>query len=653
MGITQSSLDARPEQLETVGPFALRSTTKNAINILSDITTSLLAENSLFKLKDLLSKEKDKGCNDLFIFISSTVEKQFALLKIPDPAFPSKSATVGFLEKDKFGTKETPEISSARLVACSQISIFLVRLVTLMCALTASIKLSTTEAAAHERDVNLKTLKDSSQERKAFLPKTISGTSVDEALIQFFKNIGDKASIFGNDKKLQTLNGLDKYVWNTQRGLFYKDEGRSPVFIISMNTETVTGYEPPPGAYQGTSGSVSTGTGSITGTAKSNNVKSTGILPGLAKGGFFTRRRGLRANKSTRRHRRHVGGGEQLNLYHVILTEQPVGIFGLEHRAEPIRIPFYFGLDGSFYRTEDIEIFKTKPIKPRPRDISELATFLDDIFKKIVTNRVDLVKEDGDLTIEQSTQSGTEDGSRKGNLYLPLKGINEATYIALEKLQKGLDSPIGASPAGYRAYLLASSLRSGILDTKFCEDSWRGSVFTSSIAYAFLQLLYEDGRSETPITSEAQEDLEKITNAFVGTRLATQEPTSTSKTLRNILFAPLPGGLDSFCKRPVASRVFNKPEQVAILTTAQKSLRRMFDAHVGAVVKFVERIMTIKRRPTGEYYFRLNEQFVKSPLGALKLLESMIAEARNMLAKHYLEVELTYNSALLKVGDVR
>jgi hypothetical protein len=655
MGITQSSLDARPEQLETVGPFALRSTSKNAINILSTITTSLLTNNSIFKLEDLL--DPAKGCNQLFIFISSTVEKQFALLKIPDPAFPSKSATLGFIDKEKYGKGETSEIATARQVACAQISLFLVRLVTLMCALTASIKLNDEIASSHVENIDLQSI---SKNDADFLPAAVPGIFMEDTAKEVFGILSSngKTTVVKDNDKLVKLIGLDGFIWNLKRGLFYKEEKRTPVFNFNVKYEKVANAQVPPGAYaQPAPGSVSTGADSLTGSSKTNIAQST-MLPGLppanpagTRGG--TRRRTLAQRRGTRRTRRYVGGAE-ITLVRINLTEVQVTSLGYNDQIAPKRIAFYLNTKGEYFSERAVETFRritNAELKPDP--ISSLATLLDDRFKLILNNRVELVKENADRQLPQVGTTADVIPARKGDKYLSLKGIKKESYDVFKKLKEGLDAKTGASPAGYRAFLLASSYRGGILDTKFCEDSWRGSVFTSSIAFTFLQLLYEDGRSETPVTSEASEDLEKVASAFVGARLATQETVGTSKSFRNILFAPLPGGLDSFCKRPVASRVFNKPEQVAILTTAQKSLRRLFDAHVGAVVKFVERIMTIKRRPTGDYYFRLNEQFVKSPLGALKLLESMIAEARDLLAKHYLEVEVTYNSALLKVGDVR
>lgn len=645
MGIAQSSFEARPEQLEVVGPFALRSSSKKAIDILSEITTSLLTENSIFKLQDLL--DPSQGCNELFIFISSTLDKQFQLLKVPDAKYPSKSATLGFVAQDKYAKSDTTDVAAARDAACNQISMFLVRLVTLMCALTASIKLNSQIALELSNNYKPTTVSD---QRRMFLPVLPNRVNVDKATKDYFSVMRGtgKATLVAENPLLFRLKGTEKFIWNLARGLLYMDTGdRTPVFNISTD-----GYDNiPQGKSQAPAapaGSVQTGVN----VTKSSGASTTTTVPGSTgmptSGGT---RRLRRQRRVVTRRRRYVGGAIE-QLYQVTLTEEPVISTGVDNPATgPKRYRFYLNNQGLCFSEPNVINFRTKG--EELVGIS-LTVFLEEKFNQIINNRVNLVSEDSDKSISDAALNSGK--APTGDKYLSLKGISKESFTVFTRLSQAFSDKTGASPAGYRSFLLAKSLRENELDTKFCDDSWRGNVFTTSIAFTFLQLLYEEGRSDRIVTTEAGNELDKAIGDFVGAKLATLDPTATTKSFRSVLFAPLPTGLADFCKQSVASRTFRRPEQITVLTDAQRALRKLFDEHVGNVVRFVERVMTIKKRPivgSTEYYFRLNEEFVKSSSGAIKLLESLIAEARTMLVKHFFEVERIYQSALVRVGDVR
>ena len=140
MGASQSIEAATAEQLARVGPFKLRSSEKLAVDALSEIVTNLLRENNLFSLSKILNYPE--GCKSLFISVSSTVSKEFQLLKFPEPRSRASMVTMSFIDKDKYAA---PSIQSdfTRRKACAEITRFLIRLVTLCAAATASISLNT------------------------------------------------------------------------------------------------------------------------------------------------------------------------------------------------------------------------------------------------------------------------------------------------------------------------------------------------------------------------------------------------------------------------------------------------------------------------------------------------------------------------------
>lgn len=140
MGASQSIEGATAAQLARVGPFKLRSSEKLAVDALSEILTNLLRKNNLFTLSKILNYPD--GCKDLIILISSTINKEFQLLKFPEPKSRSSMISMSFIDKDMY---ESPAIEGdfTRRKACSEIARFLIRLVTLCAAATASISLNT------------------------------------------------------------------------------------------------------------------------------------------------------------------------------------------------------------------------------------------------------------------------------------------------------------------------------------------------------------------------------------------------------------------------------------------------------------------------------------------------------------------------------
>ena len=132
MGASQSTTSA--SRHAEIGPFMLDSKQKGAISVLSKIVDKLLSENNLFNLTKLLTE----SCGDLYVIVSTTVQKEFQLLKFPDPRNPSHMATLSFVPKDTFPPKY-PDSVAARETACNAITHFLIRLITLAAACTASI----------------------------------------------------------------------------------------------------------------------------------------------------------------------------------------------------------------------------------------------------------------------------------------------------------------------------------------------------------------------------------------------------------------------------------------------------------------------------------------------------------------------------------
>jgi hypothetical protein len=120
---------------------------------------------------------------------------------------------------------------------------------------------------------------------------------------------------------------------------------------------------------------------------------------------------------------------------------------------------------------------------------------------------------------------------------------------------------------------------------------------------------------------------------------------SEIKSFHDLTFAPLPEELTKFCTQSVQS-IDNKL-YIELLTNAHMKLRDLYDAHLQNVVDFItSKIISPKSRGYTKVEWNLNPQFSEDSRGALVLVESIIRDARVMLAKHYYAVENVYASTI-------
>jgi hypothetical protein len=205
------------------------------------------------------------------------------------------------------------------------------------------------------------------------------------------------------------------------------------------------------------------------------------------------------------------------------------------------------------------------------------------------------------------------------------------------------------SPAFYRATLLAAGANETSVATLFCNDTWNG-IMTDTVPYSLLQSLYydmdQDGGRISPALSA---ELEQTVSQFLGNNVAKQVD-SAAADFSHLAFIDPKEIASGFCK---VSGVIstNLPQQKNILTSAHRELRNMYDAHLGNVIRFIRKILTLKEVGFGKpVSIRINPVFVTNPTGADVALERLMREARTLLSNHYLQVELTYKKAITDIA---
>jgi hypothetical protein len=691
MGASQSTESATDRQLKEVGPFALRSSEKSALNVLSKIVHGLITKNNLFDLEKLLSSPEK--CNDLFIVVSSTVKKEFQLLKFPDPRNPSHMATLSFLQKSSY-PPAYPDSVAARDRACNEITHFLIRLVTLSAACTASISRNENIAADLLSVVSTESNVPDISKLVRDLPSNIVFNigPVDAASLEFlgavFRPI-DKE----NRPNLYRFGNTSTYMVDVKKGVVYNarsEDYKTPVFKISMellkDKRNIADFNRPAAAAPaypftfalqpaqvpvapapmnrmpsaapapaplpapiapvpvpapGASGSVI----SYAAPTEATSIPASSGLTqfGLAKGGY---KRKTRAQRHRRRHvrktRRMRGGAK--DYVKCTLEEVPYGEYRV-CEAESIckKLVFIIDAEGNTYDYPAFEQFQSNASRaiPPPKEFGERVK---PIFDSILSQKITTVpyRERTELTKDR---------------YKSISGATAETLATFKDYAATMEElETGSAPAPYRAFMLASRLAGPELTTSFCKDKWADQFTTATLAYSLLQALYDDGVAGTAPSPRAADACKAMAKQFTGAQVAipAAQTGSDVDTFRNIKFSPIPSSLDTFCGEAYPQRTAN-PSDKSVLIATQRDLRKLYDAHIANMVGIMKKVLFLTSDPAvpGSILFNLNERFMNDPEGGMVALEKIIEEARTLIGNHYLAVEKKYVAALLQMARYR
>ena len=221
--------------------------------------------------------------------------------------------------------------------------------------------------------------------------------------------------------------------------------------------------------------------------------------------------------------------------------------------------------------------------------------------------------------------------------------------------------PEGASPANYRAFLLATGIDNGVLSTLFCNDVWSNNRFTNTIAYSLLNSLYVD-RDDGVSESETRLELAGVVSKFVGEGVArpflpASNRTTAPQSFEQIAFPTTPKNLSAFCEKlqispsAISVRKTSQAEDIEILTKAHEAMRELQNKHIETCVNLMRKVLSLKTREIGQPpVIQLEETFFKHEQGARAALEEIVREARTLISTHYLNIEIVYRRALQDLG---
>ena len=666
-------LKAREENKDLYGPFALRQSQKYSLDVLSELIGTLLRENNLFDLKEVLNSKT--GCESLIVVIKNKLEKEFTMLQFPDPIRKSEFSPVAFVSKknyDRRGAKDDNERSRTgkdRDVYCHNFAVFIIRFTVLLSAVIASVayqrnvikRLLNSEAvgATAVENKTYKPLKDQSMYLGAIAPDILSELK-DGGLHQ----------IPDDPRPLYVFNNDDSIVMDVNKGIIYNAHtGPTGVLGIKINriaagqvpqVPQVPGYAAAPAVapafvpapIQAPAPAIAQAPVRIAHPAQPqqifpqglrrvdpnlvgrNNVSGTGsnisnlgrppLAGSVASGssaGVKTRKQRRKerrkGRRTTRRRRTQYGGGDDftVSLYTVVDCAK-VGCYKVAQ--------FIMEKNGMTRMPNESLVV---PLAQR------VAGFLNS-----QSARIPLMTDD----VENKFKIYSIDDS-----YSIINDYKEAIL--------GKKNDI-TSPAFYRATLLAAGVDENTVSTFFCSDAWDG-IMTNTVPYALLQSLYYDMDQNGGTMSPAVlAELQTTVDQFIGNNVAVPvDPTAASPPTEfsNLKFVAPKTIATEFCKVSSGIRNTNLPQQKTILTKAHRDLRDLYDAHLETTIQFIRKVLTLKEIGYGKpVAIRINPIFLTNPKGADDALEMLVREARKMLSAHYLKVETVYKKAITDISQL-
>ena len=673
-GPSKLTAGATAEQKSQIGVFVLGRKESYAIDALSTILTKMLEANRLFDINKLLSDKAEEGCSSLFMVIQNAIDAEFMRLKFQDPK--QSSTITGITTVPTAYYKESLKDRTSRTILCNELARFLVRLVTLIAALAASIKTN--------REIkSLLQLKPTAPKEEAFtvnrLVQTVEIRRVQKPMngtIPDFLKDGSFLTIVEKDKLL-VIKGTP-YAIDLEKMILYDgntSKTTTPAFTIEIIDAGISLPTPP----QPTAAPVAPTAPVQTNieprvpqelalpqalapvpvpqvrASNTTTVYTNASRPGqgpLATSSLSsaspvsqrrsTRRRKLTLRRSTRRVRRQRGGGpdKKTTLFRVSISS----IGG----ATPVTVVFLVNALGDTY--ENTASFATTGQTAVPVAIP-IQTRLGNLFKEAGL---------GTHTTQKLEEVDTKDRERKEEKFMGLQAKDRALAISTISSIKGEFDKVnkdetGTAPAPYRAFLLASEpVGSGVFHM-LCNDAWRGKWVTNVLVYSLFQSLFND-EEDGKMSPRTAEECRKMMKAFTQTEAMRESvvPGATASSFSNLRFADLSDVFKSSVCAQTGSespkREESVPGDVAILRKAHNDLRLAYEAYIDKVIPFtmsiVKVVRALKDGVQQEVTFKLDPAFFTTEGTSLAFLEKKIAEARVLIGSHLLTVEKIYFEAM-------
>lgn len=571
--------------------------------MLSDVFEQLLLDkdNDIFSLEKVLGSPDQ--CSSLILILSNSLEKDFHSLDFPDPLTPGNKIQVSYMLQSEYNELEK---EPRRKSICGTLIFFMIRLVTLVAAIVASLKVNNNivnlldlvrSQTVGTYNKNYKRIQLDNVQKKELNARFPLSTDIINKL-----KVGGLKQVFTEDNKKEDPRNLYYYI--------QYEQNPNPIVIDAVSSIIYFAKGEKSGIY-----------GVEINEIAQSNIKR--LEERIMTGGKTRHRQRKHKRQSIKR---RVQRGGDKTLYSVHLKK----LFCATPCEE---IPeFYMETDGTTYDVDDyLEKLQGKQISIPSKTLLERIQLLE-------SSPLDKM----DLVIIREDDSVLE-------TYGPLSKVDKETLKHFRTIQTVLNTKQeGTSHCFYRAYLLASRFDDGTLQTLVCSDSLEQKKITSQVGFSLLQSLYYDRPDSTMDSQTADECLQTITQ--LSTVFDLNNAAGYVPTLDNLSFQPLPPEIrQTICKtQDKGGRSLREAKRLNILMSAHQTLHILFENHIKSSIELLSKIMSLE--PVEGYLskpkVKLAPIFLSDPLGSTHALEMFIKEARFLISAHYLQVETVYQDAL-------
>lgn len=633
MGASQSSEFRGMTQFQTdegramyIGQFVLNQAEQRANSAIHDLLTIMLGDNNLFSLEKMLSTQE--GCKSLFLVLSSTLQKEFNILRLPDPTYPDNSQLIMYMSKSEY---EKLSDDSSRAILCKQIVSFVLRLLTLVTALSSSIKLNSKLSTilfepteTRTMNPNFKMPRNLDLQGREPIPREILETFVASGNLRHV-TIGNEADP-PDARPLYMFLNQDGVVIDSRLRVVYMRKGRETAVMELSITPMEPVKRPEMNIHQG-----------YRYPQQPQPQQYPGMLPGQVYMGRpqFGGRRTYRRRANRRRTRNHRGGAPN-TFFNLVLRKLDIHCQGI-----CADIPMILDLKGNTYEKTAFQTYMMNP-NPTEKDLPVSIRF-SDRMEQI------LRAEKPQYPLDDPKEAQVSKGF--ANLSDRTMETKKAFDAIVEQMNSSGES---VCPSAYRAFLLASRMDGEKLNTMVCHDKWAGKRTTDTIAYSLLQALFNDRVDGTMETSTATQCAE-VVHTFLAEKVVrvSSPDEGTPSSFKDIVFSNTVSESLPLCvDKQSGPKPIQSKEQYAVLTQAHKRLRDMYQEHLKDCRDLVGKVITVRNDSVGKPVLQLNEVFTTHTRGAMVALNELISQARVLLTFHYLEVEKVYTEAIETVGTL-
>ena len=650
-----SSPPPEPEpEAELYGLFQLRTSQQHALGAMADLLEQLVTSNAMLDLQKVA--EDPDSCDSLFILSSSSHKNEFQDMRFPDPANPSQARIVSYISKNVYDAKAKND-QSPRKIMCAQIGFFAVRLITLVSALLVSVKLHPTMTTALFSTRKAAPAGFNERYQDPILPgspRPMVGGSVSATVIESLIKSGAfrraRAGEREDVRPLYFFGNKDSVVIDAARDIVYAPQLRQ-TGVLRITIEPIVDSPTHPTRMNHP-------------TRINSNRRRANFPPGPIRpypdrreyedSRDYEDRRvprylrenrfggGTRYSSRSSRRSRMTGGGK-----HFLVTLFKFLECGATGCAEVDK--FVMDIAGNTISYDDFRSHRNVPTSKEFHD--RVGALLSKPSVAGLVKNISPSKEVVDRTIRSDS-------------FAPLGKLDISVYKRFVAIKDTiLNGKLeGYSPASYRAFLLASQLEAdlvtgakGALNSLFCSDGWQGRDVHTTVAYSLLQSLYKD-LPTGDITSRSAKECESAVQKHTAMARIKTPGSAPPTRYDELAFRTLPEALTPFCasqsdsgSRPILSEAHKR-----ILMNAHQELRALYDDHLEACLQLLRTVLYFGSGATylSPAKIRLDDEFRKHPRGSQIALEEKIADARALLAAHYLSVETVYHTALKKLSDI-